>query len=48
MIYYVEITGLINPNVNGEDSLGCSWHDIKSLEAEKLSPIVKLALDLID
>jgi len=52
VIYDVEIiadiTGSINSKGDGEDSLGCSWHDIKSLEAEKLSPIVKLALDLID
>lgn len=48
VIYDVEIAGSINHKGDGEDSLGCSWHDIKSLEAEKLSPIVKLVLDLID
>ncbi|MES2676715.1 MAG: NUDIX domain-containing protein [Pseudomonadota bacterium] len=48
VIYRAEIEGTPSATGDGEDSNGCVWHDIKSIDPDKVSPFLLLALDCIE
>ncbi len=48
VIYSAQIKGTPNIIGDGEDSDGCIWHDINSIDADKVTPFVLWAADYIN
>lgn len=47
VIYKVKINGNPRKDGDGEDSNGCVWLDIKSLESSKITPFVSWAIEFL-